>query len=398
MKIAQRVLDIAPSLTLEITAKAKKMKAEGIHVVSFGAGEPDFDTPDYIVAAAKYALDHGMTKYTPASGTESLKKAICAKLKKDNGLDYLPNQIVVSNGAKHALANAFLATLDPGEEVIVPSPFWLTYPELIKLAGGVPVYVDTKAENSFKITPEELEKAVTPKTRAFLINNPNNPTGAVYTREEVEALAAVLAKYPDIYVISDEIYEKLCYGVEPYSFAAAPGMKDRTVIINGVSKTYSMTGWRIGYTASDAALAKAIGSMQSHMTSNPNTIAQYAAEQALAHREGEEFLRTMRMTFDARRRQIIRLLKEIDDTVEFIEPKGAFYVMVSVRNLIGRKVGGVKITSAQKFAEVLLEKKQVAVIPCESFGAEGYIRLSYAISDADIVEGLTRIADFIANV
>ncbi len=397
MKIAQRVLNIAPSLTLEITAKAKKMKAEGIHVVSFGAGEPDFDTPEYIVKAAKYALDHGMTKYTPASGTESLKKAVCAKLKKDNGLEYAPSQIVVSNGAKHALANAFFAIVEDGEEVIVPQPYWLTYPELIKLAGGVPVFVPTDAAHSFKLTPEALRAAITPKTRALLINNPNNPTGAVYTRDEIEALAAVLRDYPDIYVVSDEIYEKLCYGTEPYSIAAADGMQERTIIINGVSKTYSMTGWRIGYTASNAPVAKAISSMQSHMTSNPNSIAQYAAEQALSHKEGEEFLRTMRMTFDARRRQIMRLLKEIDDTVEFIEPKGAFYVMVCVKNLYGKRLGGVKITSAHQFAEVLLDKKQVAVIPCESFGADGYIRLSYAISDADIVEGLTRIADFISK-
>lgn len=396
MKIAQRALQITPSLTLEITAKAKKMKEEGKPVVSFGAGEPDFNTPEYINAAAKKALDMGLTKYTPASGTLALKKAICAKLKKDNGLTYQPNEIVVSNGAKHALANAFLAIVEAGEEVVIPAPYWLTYPELVKLAGGVPVYVQTKAENSFKMTPDELRAAITDKTRAVLINNPNNPTGAVYSQAEIEALAAVLKDYPDVYVVSDEIYEKLCYGVEPYSIAAVDGMWERTIIINGVSKTYSMTGWRIGYTACNPELAKAISSMQSHMTSNPNTIAQYATEQALTHREGEEFLRTMRMTFDARRRQMIRLLKEVDD-LEYIEPKGAFYVMVDVRKLFGRKVGGVKITSAQKFAEVLLDKKLVAVIPCESFGADGYIRLSYAISDADIVEGLTRIADFLAG-
>lgn len=397
MKIAQRALQIAPSLTLEITAKAKKMKEEGVHVVSFGAGEPDFNTPDYIVNAAKYALDKGMTKYTPASGTISLKKAICEKLKKDNGLIYEPAQIVVSNGAKHALANAFLTIIEEGDEVIVPAPYWLTYPELIKLAGGVPVYVQTKADNGFKMTADELKSAITDKTRAVLINNPNNPTGSVYDRAEIEALAAVINEYEDIYVVSDEIYEKLCYGVQPYSIAAAEGMHDKTVIINGVSKTYSMTGWRIGYTASALPLAKAMSSMQSHMTSNPNTIAQYATEQALTHREGEEFLRTMRMTFDARRRQMIRLLKDIPG-LTFIEPQGAFYVMVGIKNLIGKKFFGSKIVSAQQFAEVLLAKKQVAVIPCESFGADNYIRLSYAISDADIVEGLTRIADFIAGV
>lgn len=394
MKITRRASRIAPSLTLEITAKAKKMKADGLNVISFGAGEPDFNTPDYIIEAAKDALDLGYTKYTPASGTISLREAICAKLKDDNGLDYGPADIVVANGAKHALVNAFLATVEDGEEVIIPAPYWLTYPELVKLAEGVPKYVHTKPENSFKLTPEELEAAITDKTRAVLINNPNNPTGAVYTKSEIEALAGVLEKYPDIYVISDEIYEKLCYGVEPYSIAACPHMKDRTVIVNGVSKTYAMTGWRIGYTASNTALAKAIGSMESHMTSNANTIAQYAAEAALSHDEGERFLKLMRETFDRRRQLMIRLLDGMPQ-VTYIEPRGAFYVMVGIQGLLGKTLSGYTIESALDFANALLEKEKVAVIPCESFGADGYVRLSYAISESDIAHGLDGIARFI---
>ncbi|MCI8434771.1 MAG: pyridoxal phosphate-dependent aminotransferase [Clostridia bacterium] len=396
MKITERASRIAPSLTLEITAKAKKLKAEGVGVVSFGAGEPDFNTPDYIIEAAKDALDRGLTKYTPAAGTLTLRQAICDKLKRDNGLDYAAGDIVVSNGAKHALANAFLATVEAGEEVIIPAPYWLTYPELVKLAEGVPVYVHTSAKNSFKITPTELEKAITDKTRAVLINNPNNPTGAVYTREEIEALAAVLRKYPDIYIISDEIYEKLCYGVEPYSIAACEGMRERTVIVNGVSKTYAMTGWRIGYTASATPLAKAIGSMQSHMASNANTIAQYASEAALVHDEGEKFLKLMRETFDRRRQLMIRLLDGMPQ-VTYIEPLGAFYVMVGIEGLLGKTLSGCKIDTALDFANALLEKEKVAVIPCESFGADGYIRLSYAISESDIAHGLDGIKRFIAG-
>ena len=309
MKIAKRALEITPSLTLELTAKAKKLKKEGRDVVSFGAGEPDFNTPEYITNAAKEALDKGLTKYTPASGTATLKKVICDKLKRDNGLDYSPANIVVSNGAKHALFNAMQAIIEEGDEVIIPAPFWLTYPELVKLAGGVPVIVQTKPENGFKLTAAELEAALTPATRALVLNNPNNPTGAVYTEEEIVSLARVVEK-TDIAVISDEIYEVLNYTDKPvYSIAAySQKLKDQTIIVNGVSKTYSMTGWRIGFTACDAAVSKAISSMQSHATSNPNTIAQYAAQSAYEHEEGEAFLREMRESFDRRRKLIMAKL------------------------------------------------------------------------------------------
>ncbi len=397
--IAERARRVSPSLTLEITAKAKKMRAEGKPVVSFGAGEPDFNTPDYIVRAAEYALEAGMTKYTPASGTDQLKKAICDKLQKDNGLTYEPQDIVVSNGAKHALFNAFAAIIDPGDEVIVPAPYWLTYPELIKLCEGVPVFVPCKAENDFKMTPAELEAALTAKTKAVLINNPCNPTGAVYTRGELEALAAVLEQ-EDVYIVSDEIYEKLLYEGGPYYSIAqySPACKQKTIVINGVSKTFAMTGWRIGYTASARPLAKAIGSMQSHVTSNPNTIAQYAAAEAYSHAEGETFLAQMLHTFDERRKNMIETLRKIDD-LSFVYPKGAFYVMIDVAHLFGKtSAGGAKLQSAFDVATALLDEQMVAAIPCESFGAPNYLRLSYAISNEDIQTGLQRIQTFVRSV
>lgn len=393
--IAQRAKRVSPSLTLEITAKAKKMKAEGKPVISFGAGEPDFNTPEYIVKAAEHALEEGMTKYTPASGTDALKQAIALKFKKDNTLEYDSKCIVVSNGAKHALYNAFSALVNPGEEVIIPAPFWLTYPELVKLCDGVPVYVHTKAENGFKMTADELKSALTNKTKAVLINNPCNPTGAVYTRAELESLAKVLEN-TDVYIISDEIYEKLTYtDGEYYSIAQySEDIKDRTVVVNGVSKTYSMTGWRIGYTASNAEVAKAISSIQSHTTSNPNSIAQYAAQEAYLHSEGESFLESMRKTFDERRKLMAEKLAEIKG-VDFIYPEGAFYVMVHIKNLLGKtSAGGAELNSAYNVATALLGEKMVAAIPCESFGAPEYLRLSYAISKEDIAEGLKRFKEF----
>ena len=397
MKIAKRAAQISPSLTLELTAKAKKLKAEGRDVVSFGAGEPDFNTPEYILNSAKDALDKGVTKYTPASGTVELKSAICAKLKRDNGLEYKNEDIVISNGAKHSLANTFMAIIDDGDEVIVPAPFWLTYPELIRLAGGVPVIVNTTAQNGFKLTAEELKSAITPKTKAIVLNNPNNPTGAVYTREEIFALAEVLEK-TDIVVVSDEIYEVLNYsGKEIVSIATySQKLKDQTVIINGVSKTYAMTGWRIGFIAAPTPVAKAIANMQSHMTSNPNSIAQYATVTAYNSPEGEKFLAQMHQSF-SRRRALI--MEKLDETgLPYIRPDGAFYVMVDVSSLFGKKYDGALIESAHSLATIMLDKTSTTVIPCESFGAPNYIRLSYATSDEDIVKGIDRINDFIKNL
>ena len=396
MKIAKRALEISPSLTLELTAKANKLKAEGRDVVSFGAGEPDFNTPEYIRDAAKEALDKGMTKYTPASGTAELKKAVCDRFALINNLIYKPENIVISNGAKHALYNALAAVVEEGDEVIIPSPFWLTYPELVKLVGGVPVFVKTAEENGFKLTATELENAVTDKTAAVIINNPNNPTGAVYTEREIKALAAVIEK-TNIAVISDEIYEALNYTDKPvYSIASCSEMlKSRTIIVNGVSKTYSMTGWRIGFTASDAAVAKAISSMQSHMTSNPNSIAQYASLAAYKGAEGIAFLDEMKSSFDRRRRLIMKKLDEIP-ALSYVKPEGAFYIFVCVKGIFGKSYRGSVINSAHELADILLDAADVTVIPCESFGNGDYIRLSYAVSDEDIVKGVERIGRFVS--
>lgn len=395
MKISKRASQISPSLTLALTAKAKKLRDNGRDVVSFGAGEPDFNTPEYIRNAAKEALDMGLTKYTPASGTAGLKNAICGKLMRDNGLAYAPSDIVVSNGAKHALYNAIAAIIEEGDEVIIPAPYWLTYPELVKLSGGVPVFVYTEEKNGFKLTADELEKAITDRTRALILNNPNNPTGAVYTEEEIKAIARVVEK-TDVAVISDEIYEVLNYTDKPvYSIAKySDKLKAQTIIVNGVSKTYSMTGWRIGFTAAPTDVSKAISNMQSHMTSNPNTIAQYASTFAYEHDEGANFLVEMKSSFMRRRELIMKKLDSIKD-LSYVKPDGAFYVLVNIKNIIGKSSDGTVIDSAHKFAEILLDRADVTVIPCESFGADGYIRLSYAISDEDIIKGLDRIKAFI---
>ncbi len=391
--IADRALSVSPSLTLEITAKGKKMKEDGIDVVSFGAGEPDFNTPDYINAKAKEALDIGFTKYTPASGTIELRKAICDKFSRDNNLTYDFTDIVVSNGGKSALYNAFMATINAGDEVILPAPYWLTYPELIKLCGGVVKILETKPENDFKMTPAALEKAITKKTKAIVFNNPSNPTGAVYSESEIRELAAVLEK-ADIYVISDEIYEKLCYGVEFFSIAqVSEKMKNNTIVVNGLSKTYSMTGWRIGFTASNKTLAKAMGNIQSHTASNPNSIAQYASVAAIEDDHGKTFLKEMRQTFDRRRKLAISMLEDMAP-LTYVEPQGAFYIMVGVKNVFGKSINGKIIRTAADFANALIDAVNVVAIPCESFGAPDFIRLSYAISDENIKKGLERIKKF----
>lgn len=397
MEISTRAKNIAPSLTLAITAKAKAMKAQGLDVVSFGAGEPDFNTPDYIIEAAKYALDKGMTKYTPVAGTLQLRQAICDTLKKDHGLDYTPEQIVVSTGGKQTLSNACEAIINPGDEVILPAPYWLTYPELIKMAGGECVYIHSDLEHDFKITPEQLAAAITPRTKAFVFNNPSNPNGTVYTPEETAALAKVLED-KDIYVISDEIYEKLVYGVEVKSIAAvSEKMKERTIICTGLSKTYSMTGWRMGYSAAPVAVAKAMSSIQSHTTSNANSIAQYASYVALTDKRGEEFLAKMNGVFDKRRKLIVSLVQNIP-MLSCNEPKGAFYIMINVSGTFGKTCDGKVIKNSSDFCDKLLEKSLVAAVDGAAFGAPEYVRLSYAISDADIQKGVERIAEFVSTL
>ncbi len=395
-RIASRMNAISPSLTLAISAKAKAMKAAGESVVSFGVGEPDFNTPEHIINSAKAALDNGHTKYTPSSGLLPLRKAICEKFKKDNGLDYEPSQIIVSNGAKHSIFNACYAVLEEGDEVIIPAPYWLTYPEVVKVCGGVPKYIECKKESKFKFSAEELKAAITPKTKMLIFNSPSNPTGAVYSEEEVRAIAKVCEE-AEIFVLSDEIYEKLCYnGVKPFSMAAcSEKMKDLTITVNGVSKTYAMTGWRVGYLAAPKDVAKAIDSFQSHATSNACSISQYATIEAL--NSPDEEIEGMRKVFDARREKLLRLIAEIDG-VSAVEPDGAFYVMMVTGGLYGKKYGDKVIDGSIAFADALLESEKVATIPGISFGADDCVRLSYALSDADIDEGLARIKRFVSEL
>ena len=396
MRISKRCQNVTGSVTLEIDAKAKEMKAQGLDVVGFGAGEPDFDTPEHIRQAAKDALDKGLTRYTPASGTMELKKAICEKFKRDNGLDYTPAQIVVSNGAKHSLFNSFQALLDEGDEVIVPGPFWVSYPELVRMAGGVPVIVQAKEENSFKLLPCEIEAAVTDKTRAIILNSPNNPNGFVYTRQELEAIGKLAIKH-DFYIISDEIYEYLVYdGAQHISIASlSPEIYDRTITINGMSKAYAMTGWRIGYTASPLNVAKAMTNYQSHSTSNPNSIAQYAALCALSGPDDQ--LKNMVAEFDRRRRRIVELINGIPG-LSCQPPKGAFYVMMNISGLFGKKLNGEAIVDSMSFTRMLLEDSQVAVVPGAGFGADSFVRLSYATNMVNIERGLARIREFAAKL
>ena len=395
--LSKKVSNIKPSLTLEITAKAKKMKAAGISVIGFGAGEPDFNTPDYIIDAAKRALDIGFTKYTPASGMQELKVAICEKFRKDNGLIYQPSDIVVSSGAKSSLYHAICALIDDGDEAILPSPYWLTYPELVSLAGGKTVIVQTKAENGYKITADELENAITPKTKCFILNSPNNPTGAVYSENEIKALAKVVEKH-GIYVISDEIYEKLVYGGAKHFSIGACGeyMKEHAVIVNGMSKTYSMTGWRIGYVAAPTEIAKAISSMQSHTTSNACSIAQYASVCALQSEESGAFVSKMQKEFDDRRKYMMKRLDGIPP-LKYTEPQGAFYMFVDVSGVYGKSFGDRLIDGSLAFSDAALQKG-VAVVPGAAFGNDNCIRLSYATSMGDIKEGLNRIDEFVKEL
>lgn len=392
MHISEKISSIAPSATLAIDAKFKAMKAEGIDVVGFGTGEPDFDTPQYIKDAAIRAINDGITKYTPATGTITLRKAVCKKFKDENGLEYEPEQIIISNGAKHALVNAFMAILNPGDEVIIPAPYWVSYPEMVKIADGVPVILETKEEDEFKITVEELKNAINEKTRAIVLNSPSNPTGMVYTKEELAAIAEVAVEN-NIFVISDEIYEHLIYEGEHVSIASFnEKIKDLTIIINGVSKTYAMTGWRIGYSASNKTIAKAIASLQSHATSNPNSIAQAATVAALSG--GKEEIDAMKREFERRRNYMVERINSIDG-ISCIMPHGAFYVLMNMKELKGKTLGGKAITTAKDLAEVLLEKARLALVPCESFGAGNYLRWSYATSMENIKEGLDRLENFL---
>ncbi|WCK56126.1 pyridoxal phosphate-dependent aminotransferase [Aneurinibacillus sp. Ricciae_BoGa-3] len=388
MKLAQRVLKVTPSKTLAITAKAKELKSQGIDVVGLGAGEPDFNTPQHIIDAAVKAMQEGHTKYTAASGILELKQAVCDKLSRDNGLTYKPSQILITNGAKHALYNLFQALIDPGEEVIIPTPYWVSYPEMVVLAEGVPVHIEGKEENEFKVTPEQIQAAVTSKTRAFILNSPSNPTGSIYSREELEGIAQVCLKN-NLLIISDEIYEKLIYDGEHVSIATLSSeVYENTVVINGMSKPYSMTGWRIGYAAGNEALIKAMTNLSSHSTSNPTTFAQYGALAAL--RGSEEPLQKMKAEFNKRRKAIVDLMNNIDG-IYCVPPKGAFYLFANVAEAM--KKGGYK--DVDQWSEDLLEKEYVALIPGSGFGAPNHIRISYATSLEQLQEGAARIKRFV---
>ena len=383
METASRLQQLTPSLTLAIDSKAKAMLAEGIEVFGFGAGEPDMDTPEHIKAAAIKALQEGRTKYTPSAGIPELRQAISQKLLKDNGLDYKSSQVIVSNGAKQSCFNAIAAVVNEGDEVIIPAPYWLSYPEMVRIVGGEPVFVQTREENNWKITPEDFENAMTPRTKMIIINSPGNPTGSIYTREELKALSEVAAE-EDIYILSDEIYEKLTYdGAEHVSVASiSPEAYDLTITINGFSKAYAMTGWRLGYLAAPEPIARVIDSMQSHMTSNPCSFAQYGALAALT--SDQQCVVDMREEFDIRRQYMFERLTQIQG-VSAVRPQGAFYVLANISAL------GLK---SQNFADRLLSKSSVAVVPGVAFGDDRTIRLSYATSLDVIKSGLDRIEEF----
>jgi len=384
MNISEKIQSVNPSITLGITSKAKAMKAAGEDVVSFGAGEPDFDTPDHIKQAAIEAVNSGFTKYTPSIGIPKLREAICEKLKKENGIDYEPAQIVVSCGAKHSLYSILQTICNPGDEVVIPSPYWVSYPEMAKLAGAVPVFVDSTLEGGLKITPEALKKSITDKTKAVIINSPSNPTGVVYTKGELEVLTEVILNSKS-YIVSDEIYEKLIYGDSQH--ASIPSFSkeayERTCLVNGVSKSYSMTGWRIGYLAVDKDIAAQAKKLQDHSTSNPSSISQMAALAAISG--PQDCVGEMRKAFDERRGILMQLLDDIE-VLSYVKPEGAFYLFCNISKT------GMK---SMEFAEKLLAQKKVAVIPGIGFGWDDFIRLSFATSEENIREGIARIKQFV---
>ena len=396
LNLSERVLAISPSVTLAIDARAKQLRQEGMDVIGFGAGEPDFCTPEYINDAGKFAIDAGITRYTPVAGTMDLRERICEKLFRDNGVTYTPAQIMVSNGAKQALFTAFSALLNPGDEVLVPTPIWLSYPEMIRMAGGVPVPVHGDEEHNFVVTADMLRPYVTEKTKALILNTPSNPNGCVYSYDQLKAIAQ-LAVECGFYIVSDEIYEKLIYDdVKHYCIASfGEEIKKQAIVVNGVSKTYAMTGWRIGYAAGPQEIIKAMTSFQSHASSNANSIAQYAAATALSC--GDKYIKSMITEYDVRRRLMHRLLNEIDGLSAQL-PKGAFYMMMNITQILGKKFHGTRIESSTKFAELLLNEKRVAVVPALAFGDDRYVRLSYATSRANILEGMKRIASFVEEL
>lgn len=393
MILSRKAQGIGASLTLALTAKAGELKKEGVDVVSFGVGEPDFNTPKNIIEAATKAMKEGKTKYTATSGIVELKEAIAKKLYNENKLSYEVKNIIVSTGAKQSLANVFMAILNPGDEVIIPVPYWVSYPELVKLSDGVPVFIETKKENDFKVTYDELKSVLSDKTKAIVLNSPNNPTGTVYSKKDLETIAK-FAEENDLIIISDEIYEKLIYGKEEHISIASLNEDafKRTIVINGFSKAYAMTGWRIGYAACyNEELVKVMNNIQSHITSNTNSIAQFAALEALTGEQGT--IEEMVKEFSSRRDLMIDIISDIDE-LTFIEPKGAFYVMIDISKVLEKG----NIQGSMEFANLLLKEENVVVIPGIAFGEDNFIRLSYATSKEEIIKGLNRIKKFVNKI
>ena len=386
---------LSPSATLAMSQKSNEMKANGIDVINMSVGEPDFNTPDHIKEAAKKAVDDNFSRYSPVPGYVDLLKAIVEKLKNENQLEYGVTEISVSNGAKQCVCNAVLALVNPGEEVIIPAPYWVSYPEMVEIAGGKSVYIDTDLSTNFKITPEQLENAITEKTRMLILCSPSNPTGSVYSKDELEALAEVIKKHENLYVVSDEIYEHISYIGNHESIAQFPGMRERTIIINGVSKAYAMTGWRIGFLAAPEWIAKGCNKLQGQYTSGPCSVSQKAAE--AAYTGSQQCVEDMRLVFERRRNLIVKLAKDIPG-LEVNVPEGAFYLFPKCSSFFGKEYGKYKISNSTDFAMYLLEEGHVATVSGDAFGAPDYFRMSYATDDKTITEALNRIKVALAKL
>lgn len=394
-QLSNRLNRLAPSATLAMSQKSSEMKAQGIDVINMSVGEPDFNTPEHIKEAAKKAVDNNFSKYSPVPGYMDLREAIAAKLKNENGLDYSPNEILVSNGAKQSVCNAVMALVNDGDEVIIPAPYWVSYPQMVKLAGGEPVIVEAGFDQNFKITPEQLEAAITPKTKMLILCSPSNPTGSVYSEEELKGLAEVITKHEDLYVISDEIYEHINYIGKHHSIALAPGMKERTILVNGVSKAYAMTGWRIGYIAAPEWIVKGCNKLQGQYTSGPCSVSQKAAVEA--YTASQKCVETMRQAFQRRRDLIVKLAKEIPG-LEVNVPEGAFYLFPKCSNFFGKSCDGRVINTSTDLAMYLLEVAHVATVAGDAFGDPDCFRMSYATSDENICEAMKRIKEALAKL
>ena len=394
-QLSDRLQRLAPSATLAMSQKSSEMKAQGIDVINMSVGEPDFNTPDHIKEAAKKAVDDNFSRYSPVPGYPDLRKAIVAKLKNENGLDYTMNEVLVSNGAKQSVCNTVMALVNDGEEVIIPAPYWVSYPQMVKVAGGVPVIVEAGFDQNFKMTPEQLEAAITPKTRMIILCSPSNPTGSVYSKAELEALSEVIKKHEDLFVLADEIYEHINYIGHHESIAQFPGMKERSIIVNGVSKAYAMTGWRIGYIAAPEWIVKGCNKLQGQYTSGPCSVSQKAAE--FAYISSQECVEQMRQAFERRRDLIVKLAKDIPG-LEVNVPEGAFYLFPKCSSFFGKKSGDTVINNSSDFAMYLLETAHVATVGGDAFGDPECFRMSYATSDENIIEAMRRIKEALAKL